>query len=128
MPTQAPGSLTASRVAVLPDGAVAEAVIAESAEPYAVKRTDAYARWFSDGAWSPWWLVAENVSDISIAPDLGQQDEPAALISVVIWVPALVGAIAANHGSQSHRSEFRRLTASGVVPEDLQRHPGRNGA
>lgn len=111
-----PGELTASRVAVLPDGSVAEVVIAVRMAPYAVKRADAYARWFSDGAWSAWRLAAESASDVSIAPDISQE-EPAALISVLVWVPALTGGITAHH--VAHRSAFYRLTASGIVSADL---------
>jgi hypothetical protein len=116
MQTQAPGTLTASRVAVLSDGSVAEVVIAEHALPYAVKRADAFARWFSDGAWSAWRVVAESAFDVSIAPDVGHE-EPTALISVIIWVPAPAGGIAAQRHVM-HQSAFYRLTASRIVPAD----------
>jgi hypothetical protein len=116
MPPRAPGSLTAARIAVMTDGSVAEVVIAERSLPYAVTRADAFARLFSDGAWSQWWLVAESAFDVSIAPDLGQE-EPTALISVIEWVPAPGGAIFANH--ESHRSAYFHLTAAGVSRADL---------
>ena len=113
MPTQAPGKLIAARIAALADGAVAEVVIVERVLPYADKGREAYARWHSGGAWSAWRLVAEHAQDISISPDMSQQ-EPSALIGVVIWVPAPAGSVAANH--VAHRSAFFRLTASGVIP------------
>ena len=116
MPTQAPGQLIASRVAVMPDGAVAEVIITEVMRPYAVTCREVHARWHRDGAWSPWQLVTENASDISVSPDTSQ-GEPAALISAVIWTPAPTGSTAANY--VAHRSVFFRLTASGPVPADL---------
>lgn len=116
MPTQAPGELIASRVAVMPDGAVAEVIITEVMRPYAVTCREARARWHRDGGWSPWWLVTENAYDISVSPDTSQ-GEPAALISAVIWTHAPTGSIAANY--VAHRSVFYYLTASGPVPADL---------
>jgi hypothetical protein len=111
MPTQAPGDLIASRIAVMADGAVAEVVLTERPAPYASTLREAYARWHSGGAWSAWRLVADSAFDVSIAPDLGQQ-EPAALISVLVWVPAPAGGIAVQH--VPHQSMFFRLSASGV--------------
>ena len=129
----APGELIASRVAVMANGDVAEVVLTERLGPYAARLRGAYARCHSDGAWSAWTLViSENVQDISIAADISpasrildetseiprfEWQEPAALISAVIWVPAPTGAIAVNHAA--HRSAFYHLTASGVSAADL---------
>lgn len=107
MPTQAPGNLIASRVAMLPGGIVAEVVLNE--------RTEAFVRWFGGGSWSAWRPVAERVRDVSITPDISQQD-PAALVGIVVFVPLPMGAIAPLH--VSHKSEFYRLTASGIAPAD----------
>jgi hypothetical protein len=114
-PTQAPGDLIAARIAVLPNGDVAQVVLSERTGPYAVTLREAYARWYGGGAWSPWRLIAGDAHDISIAADIGQQ-EATALVGVLVWVPAPTGVIAANH--VSHRPAFYRLTASGVVPAD----------
>jgi hypothetical protein len=108
MPTPAPGNITASRITMLEGGDLAEVVINE--------RTEAFARWFSDGAWSSWRPVVDGVRDVSITPDTSQR-EPAALISVVVFVPLPMGAIAPLH--VSHRSVFYRATASGVASADL---------
>jgi hypothetical protein len=116
MPTPAPGTVTASRIAVMADGSIAEVIITERSLPYGDKRADAFARWHSGGEWSGWWPVAESAEDASVSPDTSQQ-EPAALISVVIWVPAPGGGIAVGH--VAHRSAYFRLTASGVAPADL---------
>jgi len=107
--TQAPGNLVASRITTLPDGCAAEVVVNE--------RTEAFARWLSGGAWSAWKPVAEGVRDVSITPDISQEEPAAALISVVVFVPLPMGAIAPLH--VSHKSAFYRLTASGIVPADL---------
>jgi hypothetical protein len=109
MPTQAPGNITASRITMLEGGDVAEAVINE--------RTEAFARWFSDGAWSSWQFIAEGIRDVSLAADLGQK-EPTALVSVVGFVPLPMGGIAPLH--TSYRSTFYRLTAAGIVPAVLE--------
>ena len=112
MPTQLPGDLIASRVAVLTDGTVAQVVLSERTGPYAVTLREVYARWHGGGAWSPWRLIVGDAHDISIAADIGQQ-EATALVGVIVWVPAPGGVIAANH--VSHRSKFYRLSASGVT-------------
>lgn len=114
MPARVPGELTASRVAVLPGGDVAEVVLAERTGAYGTRFREAYARWFSDGAWSAWHFVTEGAEDVSIAADTGKE---AALISVVVWAVAPAGAIAANH--VAHRAEYYRMTADGVHSTDL---------
>jgi hypothetical protein len=55
----APKRLTATSIAVLPDGSVAQAVVDISQQ--------AYARWYSDGSWSPWWTLASSAADVSVA-------------------------------------------------------------
>jgi hypothetical protein len=52
-----PAQLTASRIAVLPDGNLAEAVIDNLG--------NAYARW-NNGTWSQWWAVGGPAVDISV--------------------------------------------------------------
>lgn len=107
-PGEVPGELTASRVAARPDGTVAEVVLNE--------RTAAYARWHSGGAWGAWHFIADGVTDISVCAG-SSGEEPAALVSVVRFVPLPLGGIAAHHVSRT--SAFYRLSASGVVPSDL---------
>jgi hypothetical protein len=107
-PGEAPGELTASRVAAWPDGTVAEVVLNE--------RTAAYARWHSGGAWGAWLFIADGVRDVSVCAG-NSGEEPAALVSVVRFVPLPFGGIAARHVSRT--SAFYRLTASGIVPADL---------
>ena len=51
-----PKRLTATSIAVLPDGSVAQAVVDIAQR--------AYARWYSDGSWSPWWAVASSAADV----------------------------------------------------------------
>lgn len=116
MSTRVPGELIAARVAVLPDGDVAEVIVTERTGPYSVTLREAYGRWVGGGAWSAWRLVAEAVSDVSIAAD-PSGEVPAALISAVIFVPVPLGAIAANH-QRSQLAHFR-LTPDGVVTADL---------
>jgi hypothetical protein len=53
-----PAQLTASRIALMPDGNIAETVIDNLG--------NAYARWFS-GLWSQWFLVGAQAVDVSIA-------------------------------------------------------------
>ena len=52
-PGEAPGELTASRVAAWPDGTVAEVVLNE--------RTTAYARWHRGGVWGGCVYDAEQI-------------------------------------------------------------------
>lgn len=111
-----PGELKAAQIAVLSNGAVAEVILAERTLPYAVRRTDAFARLFDDGTWSAWVPVAEHAEDISITPDTGQ-GEPAALLCILTWSPTPPGGIPANH--VAHRSAFYRLTGAGIAPADL---------
>jgi len=112
MSTQAPGDLKASRIAVLPNGDVAQVILSERTGPYAVTLREAHARLHHGGTWTPWRLIVGDAHDISIAADIGQQ-EATALVGVIVWVPAPGGVIAANH--VSHRSKFYRLRASGVT-------------
>lgn len=107
-PGEVPGELIASRVAAWPDGTVAEVVLNE--------QTAAYVRWHSGGAWGAWLFIADGVRDISVCAESGRE-EPAALVSVVRFVPLPLGSIAAHHVSRT--SAFYRLTASGVVPAGL---------
>lgn len=114
--TAPPGDLIAARIAVLPDGDVAEVVITERTGPYAERLRGAYVRWFGNGAWSAWHLLAESVQDVSIASDTSQQ-VPTALISAIVWRPVPTGVIAANHAA--HQLMYFRLTASGVASAGL---------
>ena len=103
MSIQAPGELTAVDITVLSNGAVAQVVVNE--------RTECFARLHADGKWSAWWPVANGVKDISVTAD-GRQDEPSALIAVVVLVPVPVGVHAAGH--TLHQGAFYRLTSAGV--------------
>ncbi len=116
MSARLPGELIAARVAVMPDGDVAEIILTERAAPYKERLREAYARWFGDGAWSAWHLVAEAVNDVSITADASGQ-EPSALIAVVVWVRVPSGVSAADHDANQLR--HFRLTRSGVTPVDL---------
>ena len=109
MPVQALGELTAVSVAALNGGAVAQVVVDE--------RTQAFARLHSDGAWSGWWPVAGGVRDVSVTAGDGQ-DEPSALIAVVVQVPVPMGVLG-RVGHTLYQQAFFHLTASGVVPADL---------
>jgi hypothetical protein len=107
--TPTPADLAASRIAVMPDGAVAEVVITADHE--------ARARWHpAGGAWSGWMLIAGGADDVSVTPDAGQH-EGSALVSVTAWRPRPMGVIPALH--QSHSASYLRLSASGVAPADL---------
>jgi hypothetical protein len=108
MPTREPGELTAVSIAALDGGAIAEAVVDE--------RQQCFARLHADGAWSGWLLVADGVTDVSVTAGSGQ-DEPTALIAVIILVPLPLGAYAVSH--TLHQDAFFRLSASGIVPADL---------
>ena len=111
-----PGDPIASRITVLPDGTVAEVILAERTLPYAVRRTDAFARLAIGGTWSAWHVLTEAVLDVSIAPDTSQQ-VPTALISAIVWRAVPSGVIAANHAT--HQLMYFRLTASGAAAADL---------
>ena len=54
-----PAQLTASRIALMPDGDLAEVVLDDIG--------DAYARWYSDGSWSAWFFVGSPAVDVSVA-------------------------------------------------------------
>lgn len=53
-----PAQLTASRIALMLDGNIAEAVLDDLGT--------VYARWFS-GTWSQWFLVGSPAVDVSVA-------------------------------------------------------------
>jgi hypothetical protein len=57
--SQTPGTLAASRVALMPDGDLAEAVLDDNGH--------AFARWYSSGAWSQWFFVGAPAVDVSVA-------------------------------------------------------------
>jgi hypothetical protein len=116
MSARPPGDLIAARLAVLPDGDVAEVVMTERTAAYGERLREAYVRWFGHGAWSAWQLLTAAVSDVSIAADMSQE-EHAALVSAVIWVPLPTGVIAANHAA--NQLAYFRVTASGAVRVDL---------
>lgn len=116
MSARLPGELIAARVAVMPNGDVAEIILTERTGPYRDRLSEAYAGWFGGGAWSAWHLVAEAVHDVSITADASGQ-EPSALIAVVVWVPTPSGVIVANHDANQLR--HFRLTAAGLLPADL---------
>ena len=108
MTDQHPGSLTASRIATLRPGIVAEAVIDE--------RTDCLGRWHSGGSWSPWRLIAAGARDVAVAA-IDDDGEPAALVSVVVLTPMPIGGIPAAY--LPYQRFYYRLTASGVTPAGL---------
>ena len=66
-----PGALTASRLAVFLDGAVAEAVIdagrAVWCRWYSATSGNAVDNWALNGSWSQWYGIASGAVDVSIA-------------------------------------------------------------
>ena len=54
-----PGPLAASRIALMPDGSLVEAVLDSGGT--------ACARWYSGSTWSRWWEIGTNAVDVSVA-------------------------------------------------------------
>jgi hypothetical protein len=92
----APKRLTATSIAVLPDGSIAQAVVDISQQ--------AYARWYTEGSWSPWWAVASSAADVSVA---GASD--VAYVSVAF----------AEHGDVAGTPGVYALSASGASGTNL---------
>ena len=113
MAAEAPGEQLASRAAMLRDSSVAEAGIFERTAAFGERLREAYTRLHRGGAWTPWRRLAGDAHDISITADLGQEEQPTALVSVLIWVRAPAGAVVAHH--VAHRTLYFRMTASGVA-------------
>lgn len=109
MHRQEPGSLTTSRITTLPGGQVAEVVVDEE--------TGGFARWCNSGTWSRWWPIGTGVRDVSIAAAAGNEGEPAALASVVIWSPRDVGVTMRDY--QPYGQKFYLVTAAGITPASL---------
>ena len=116
MQAHAPGCLTASRIAMLPSGAVVEAVIDEAADAFGRFSLD---RPFSGSSWTPWRFIGAGVKDISVTAAAEDGQEPVALVSTVSWVPKPMGIMAAI-GHVPYKQRYFRLTASGVIPANLQ--------
>jgi hypothetical protein len=116
MPGELPGELLAERLAVLPGGDIAEVIITERVAAFAERLRECYARWHAGQGWSAWQKVTGDVFDVSITPD-ARGAEPAALISAVVWVPSLLGAVAVGHDSR--QLAYFQLTASGITSAGL---------
>jgi hypothetical protein len=95
-----PKRLTATSIAVLPDGSVAQAVVDIAQR--------AYARWYSDGSWSPWWAVASSAADVSVAG-----------ASVESLDVAYVSVAFVEHGEVVGTPGIYALSASGVSGTSL---------
>jgi hypothetical protein len=95
-----PKRLTATSIAVLPDGSVAQAVVDIAQQ--------AYARWYSGGSWSPWWRVAGPAADVSVAG-----------ASVASSDVAYVSVAFAEYGDVAGTPGVYALSASGVSGTSL---------
>lgn len=104
-----PGSLAVTRIAALPGGAIAQAVITEDSRRL-------FARLHHGGSWSEWHFAADGIKDVSVTADPAQ-DGPVALISVVCWAEMDPQTIPAHYAPW--RDRFYRLTASGITPAVL---------
>jgi hypothetical protein len=58
MAGSSPGKITQSRLALMPDGSLAEAALDTE--------HTAWARWYTGGNWGTWHLVGSNAIDVSI--------------------------------------------------------------
>jgi len=92
--SQSPGPLTASRIALMPDGSVAEVVLDSAGK--------AFGRW-NGGSWSNWYPVAASIVDISIAASQVSSSDTAVCSATF------------SDGSRG----FYLLTPSGITVADL---------
>lgn len=100
-----PARIAVSRIAAMPDGCIAEAVIDSD--------RDSYTRWYSAGTWSAWRHLAHAAEDVSVCA-FGA----GALVSVVTFVPEDVG-VPRHHYVPPVTRRFYALTADGLEPADL---------
>lgn len=118
MQAHAPGCPAASRITMLPSGAVVEVILDEAGNAFGRFSLD---QPFSGTSWKPWRFIGAGVKDVSVTAAAEDGQEPVALVSTVSWVPKPTGIMAAI-GHLPYKQRYFRLTASGAVPANGLEH------
>jgi hypothetical protein len=94
----APGRITQTRIALLPDGQIAEAALDAT--------RNAWARWHDGSAWTAWTMVAAGAADVAVAAAV-VDGAPAAYVAATPGAPAV--------GRASRERGIHKLSPDGSV-------------